>query len=164
MVDKTSINHYSKGCFSASSSLWKALLAVCLCVHVLWFHVLSNLLLLLQRLPCTLLMLTSTFVLAARDLSRYTCTCCMRIILWTWLVWWVIRMYYKRYDAKSAQMSGVHLFLATYLLWSMSLALPRHCHNYFQFLFMIKNGKWFSNAECICVVCVEVLRPSQQLR
>ena len=28
---------------------------------------------------------------------------------------------------------------------------------------MIQNGKWFSNAECICVVCVEVLRHSQQL-
>ena len=44
MVDKTSINHCSNGCFSSSSSQWKALLAVCLCVHVLWFHVLSNLL------------------------------------------------------------------------------------------------------------------------
>ena len=86
-------------------------------------------------------------------------------ILWTWLclvtfVYW----YYKQYDAKSAQMSGVHLFSATYWLWSMPLALPRHCHNYFQCIFMIQNGKWFSNAECICVVCVEVLRHSQQLR
>ena len=44
MVDKISINHCSKGCFSSSSSLRKALLAVLLCVHVLWFHVLSNLL------------------------------------------------------------------------------------------------------------------------
>ena len=58
----------------AIPSLWKGLLAVCLCVHVLWFHVLSNFLLLLQRLPCTLLMLTSPFVLPARELSRYTCT------------------------------------------------------------------------------------------
>ena len=48
-------------------------------------HVLSNLLLLLRRLPCTLLSLTSPFVLAARELSRYTCTCSMPIILWTWL-------------------------------------------------------------------------------
>ena len=65
-------------------------------------------------------------------------------------------MYYKQYDAKSAQMSGVHLFAAAYWLWSMSLALPRHRHNYFQCIFMIQNGKWFSNAECICVVCVEI--------
>ena len=77
-------------------------------------------------------------------------------------VWWVIRMYYKQYDAKSAQMSGDRLFSLTYWLWSMYLALPQHRYNYFQFLFMIQNGKWFSNAEC--VVCVEVLRPSQQLR
>ena len=48
-------------------------------------HVLSNLLLLLRRLPCTLLSLTSPFVLAARELSRYTCTCSMPIILWMWL-------------------------------------------------------------------------------
>ena len=46
----------------------------------------------------------------------------------------------------------------------MSLALPRHRHNYFQCIFMIQNGKWFSIAECICVVCAEVLRHSQQLR
>ena len=31
-------------------------------------------------------------------------------------VWRVIHMYYKQYDAKSAQMSGVHLFSATYWL------------------------------------------------
>ena len=48
-------------------------------------HVLSNLLLLLRRLPCTLLSLTSPLFLAARELSRYTCTCSMPIILWTWL-------------------------------------------------------------------------------
>ena len=51
-------------------------LLVCPC---LWFHVLSNLLLLLRRIPCTLLMLTSPFVLTARELSRYTCTCSMPI-------------------------------------------------------------------------------------
>ena len=76
---------FLQGCFSSSSPLWKDLLAVCLCVHVLWFHVLSNLLLLLRRLPCTLLMLTSPLVLTARELFRYTCTCSMPIILWTWL-------------------------------------------------------------------------------
>ena len=51
-------------------------LLVCPCLS---FHVLSNLLLLLRRLPCTLLMLTSPFVLTARELSRYTCTCSMPI-------------------------------------------------------------------------------------
>ena len=44
-------------------------LLVCPC---LWFHVLSNLLLLLRKLPCTLLTLMSPFVLTARELSRYT--------------------------------------------------------------------------------------------
>ena len=51
-------------------------LLVCPC---LWFHALSNLLLLLRRLPCTLLMLTSPFVLTERELSHYTCTCSMPI-------------------------------------------------------------------------------------
>ena len=104
------------------------------------------------------------------------------IVRWTWILqrfneernpflvcgktWLIITfrcvycMYYKQYDAKSAQMSGVCLFSATYWLWSMSLALPRHRH-YFQCIFMVQNGKWLSIAECICV---EVLRHSQQLR
>ena len=113
--------------------------------------------LLLRRLPCTLLMLTWPFVLTARELSRYTCTCSMPFILWTWLCLasysYVLQTAWCQVGRDVRYSSFLGNILA---VWSMSLALPRHRHNYFQFLFMIQNGKWFSYAECICVVCVEV--------
>ena len=47
----------------------------------------------------------------------------------------------------------------------LRISIPGHkSFRQHQCIFMIQNGKWFSNAECICVVCAEVLRHSQQLR